>query len=404
MLTEYPNYVQELYFGFKVVMFISLLGVLMSEIFPELLQVPPKTELLMNQQAFLDYASERLSYFVSTAHEWTLIEAFGFILKIGISTLVFCVAIIVVSCTTVVKFLYDVISLSSQNFGRSITAGILLLSYLMYGAVVSHNHAQRSKQSIFMLTMNSQGRSQRNRILIPEVNNSLFEYLYNKFQTRYFMFLAAFKSNNSHYNFPRIDFTMSAPQILDQIGPELHSSPFNSTLLTTELYKSTMDKSVPIVTLLGRDELHFKSLKHFKVWFLRQHSHGQNTPCESSKRLAHLKRELKRNMSRVHDSPKPESVQELSAQISLFTSLPYLSFYSGSAVFEILRYSTWNSYPWLNHQVLKIVKRNPSIDFNHLMYILVKIPLKVPKSFPLRHTPRQALQSANYFRGEELSD
>jgi len=121
MLTEYPNYVQELYFGFKVVMFISLLGVLMSEIFPELLQVPPKTELLMNQQAFLDYASERLSYFVSTAHEWTLIEAFGFILKIGISTLVFCVAIIVVSCTTVVKFLYDVISLSSQNFGRSIT-------------------------------------------------------------------------------------------------------------------------------------------------------------------------------------------------------------------------------------------------------------------------------------------
>ncbi|RCK55114.1 hypothetical protein Cantr_03898 [Candida viswanathii] len=233
------------------------------------------------------------------------------------------------------------------------------------------------------------------RISLPEVRTSVYQHFANMLQYEYCLFLASGKPIKCHYVFPLIDFTMSASQILILIGPALHEPKFNSILLVDTLYATANDKSLPIARVLNSQDLHFKSLKHSKIWFLRQYSHGFTTPRTASKRARDFSREVRPSVRQVFNTSIPRSEAQLRGQISLLTSLPYLLYFTASAITTLLNKILWKSYPWLTKAVDQIIKKDSLIDFNSLMYALARTTMKVPNKFPRSDAPQGHAQRLN---------
>ncbi|RCK67601.1 hypothetical protein Cantr_03185 [Candida viswanathii] len=329
--------------------------------------------------------------------EFTAMEIAALAGEIAIFTALLTAAIVIaisLLAVAAVVFLALYLLLLLQNYVnlRDVVV-IAVLAVLGNSWYSSYAAAQKPKKDLNFIQPDGLGRSyavaRQVRISLPEVRTSVYQHFASILEYEYCLFLASGKPIKCHYAFPLIDFTMTASQILMLIGPALHEPRFNSILLVDTLYAAAHDKSLPIARVLNSQDLHFKSLKHFKIWFLKQYSHGFTTPRAASKRARHFSREVRRSVRQVFNTSIPRSEAQLRGQISLFTSLPYLLYFTASAITALLNKILWKSYPWLTKAVDEIIKKDPSIDFNSLMYALARTTLKVPNKFPRGDAPQR---------------
>lgn len=383
-----PNYT-------GLIVAISFLLAIAVPIFPEFFDDSFTKKPIHNQDELYDLIIARLIHVRATAPRWTAAEILNFVLCTGILTVLISVFIIVIYylaiiVTPIVVSSY-IVSQLYQYLGLKSTICIGVLACIVSYVVYYHDPYQ---VSIAMYPFEIGPITFSNILIsIPENNESIFQYIYNNLEFKFFQFKAILKHTGSHYDFPPIDFTMPASRILVLIGPKLHKSPFNSQILTSELYLVAKDKSIYLVQLFRCGDVHFSSRKHFKTWFLNQYSHGIDTPNAPSTRSSYLAKELQKNLRLVQGASHPKNLQQLQAQIFLFSTLPYLLFYSGDSLFHILKPILWCSHREFHDQVDEIIRKHPSIDFHNLMYILSNTHLKVPQSSPLRKRKHRRLEN-----------
>ncbi|KAK6201002.1 uncharacterized protein RJT21DRAFT_30873 [Scheffersomyces amazonensis] len=147
------------------------------------------------------------------------------------------------------------------------------------------------------------------------------------------MILAVFTTSNKHYQFPTIDFTTSAVDILTALGHNLHSTPFNSSLLKLALYDAATVKNAPLISGLCEPNLHFTSLKNFKDWMIK------HDPTRSQHNNQHM---LRHHIQLFHTTSQAHNLRDVQSQLIHLSQLHHLTTIPVESLYSIIRITHWS--------------------------------------------------------------